>query len=248
MHLSSSHSSCLTRGEGLLLLVLVLVVVVLLLFALLLSAKITHELLEESGLEVEVFVLLVHDNLALDRRVVFVADVELQDHLLVKTSIRVAQDVELQPVLPWSGKLEAHLLLDEALGAPHPLEGDDAAEGALHQEDPPLLIFGLREEGCVNWANRLAILQVVPLHLHGDGGDVADNYLSLVLDLDGGPQLHVTNVLAESLDIQHLLGLQGRHALPVLRLLLQEGVQGRDRVFPRFAVLDVLLGEVGDLQ
>mmetsp|Transcript_55882 Transcript_55882/g.126070 ORF Transcript_55882/g.126070 Transcript_55882/m.126070 type:complete len:432 (+) Transcript_55882:421-1716(+) len=205
-----------------------------------------HELLEKSRLLVQLLVLGVHKHFAF--HLLLLVSREVQLHLLVDARVGVAEGMQHQVVLARPGDLEPQLLLDDTLRVADALEGHDARCWSLDQEEKPLLELGLREEWSVHRANGLTLPEVLAHHTAGDGGDVAHNDLLLVLHLDDRLQLDVADVRAERLDVEGLLGLHRGHALALLGILGEEIAEGVDRVLATVAVLQRLLGEVGDLQ
>mmetsp|Transcript_79882 Transcript_79882/g.178739 ORF Transcript_79882/g.178739 Transcript_79882/m.178739 type:complete len:211 (-) Transcript_79882:194-826(-) len=97
-------------------------------------------------------------------------------------------------------------------------------------------------------AHRLPLLEVLPSQLARHCGNVPDDYLGFVLHLEVGLEVHIADVGAEGLDVEDLLRLHLREALPLLGILVREVHQAGDRILAAVAVLQDLLVEVRDLQ
>mmetsp|Transcript_64620 Transcript_64620/g.179207 ORF Transcript_64620/g.179207 Transcript_64620/m.179207 type:complete len:439 (-) Transcript_64620:582-1898(-) len=189
----------------------------------------------------------MHENLALD--LVLLEGVKVQFHLLVDACVGVAERMQRQAVFARARDLEAELLFHHALRIADPLEGDDArGRSGLNQEQPPLLELGLGEERSMDRTHGLLLLEVPPRQSRGDGCDVAHDDVRLVLHREDALQFHVADVRCKGLDVQQLLRLHLREALPLLRVPGDELREGRDRVLAAMAVLQDLLVEMRDLE
>mmetsp|Transcript_88359 Transcript_88359/g.274664 ORF Transcript_88359/g.274664 Transcript_88359/m.274664 type:complete len:352 (-) Transcript_88359:469-1524(-) len=182
---------------------------------------------------------------------------EAQLHLAVHARVGIAEGVKNQCVLARVGDLEAQLLLDEAVPFQIPLKVHDSCGrrglvlvlllvAGRDQEEPPLLELRLREERRVDRTYGLVLAEVLPHHLHRDGGHIAHNYLPLVLHLDVCLELNLPYVLAEGLDIGQLVGHEPQHGLALLRVRLEELGEGGD--LGGLAPRHVLLLQVRNLQ
>mmetsp|Transcript_51563 Transcript_51563/g.131106 ORF Transcript_51563/g.131106 Transcript_51563/m.131106 type:complete len:306 (-) Transcript_51563:1115-2032(-) len=211
-------------------------------------AEVAHELLEQGRYQVELLVFLVDEDLSLG--LVLLQHVEGKLELLVDAHVAVVPGVQLE--LPLAGPaqhLESQLGLHKLVCVPHALHRYDlVAGGRLGEEEPPLLILGLREERRMHGARRLVFPEVGALHLHRHGGDVADDDLALVLHGDLRHHLHTAKVQGKGLDVQNLLGGQALKAFSFLRGLAQEARQRGGGILAAQAMSQNFLIEVRDLQ
>mmetsp|Transcript_34154 Transcript_34154/g.86711 ORF Transcript_34154/g.86711 Transcript_34154/m.86711 type:complete len:230 (+) Transcript_34154:382-1071(+) len=171
-------------------------------------------------------------------------------HPLVDACIRVAQRVQDEVVLAWTSDLKAELFLHKTAIVQDPFEVHDSLFVLLlDQEEPPLFDLRLWVQRSVHRSHGLVLAEVLPAEPHRAGGDVANDYLALVLHGDLGFDLHLPDVSAEGVNVCKLVS---RHAvqqrLSPLRIALQELGQRGDRIPVRGTLLDPLLVEVRDLK